>query len=65
MLLELLGVEETIRSRQSMIARDVHAYDIPVQAGFLRRLFGGMLVRVGESIRGSSQTTPLVVATSR
>ena len=68
MLIDLYGMEETNRLRQRNIARDVELYNLKAAPGPLRRLFGSLLVRVGESVRGSaprptSQPTP-VVATS-
>ena len=67
MLLELYGMEETNRLRQSTIAHDVEVYRLKTDPGFMRRVVGSMLVRLGESMRGSTtrqivQPIPVVAA---
>jgi hypothetical protein len=70
MLIDLYGMEEANRLRQATIARDVELYSLKAEPGPVRRLFGSMLVRVGESMRGSvtrptTQPTPVVATTVR
>ena len=70
MLIDLYGIEETNRLRQASIARDVELYSLKAEPGPARRFFGSMLVRIGESVRGSAarpvtQLTPIVATAAR
>lgn len=59
MMLELLEIESQIRGRQSRVAADVQAYHRSAGPGWLRRSLGSLLVRLGESMRGSAQRRPV------
>ncbi|MEJ7838957.1 MAG: hypothetical protein WKF81_09080 [Thermomicrobiales bacterium] len=59
MMLELLEIESQVRGRQSRVAADVQAYHRLVGPGWLRKSLGTLLVRFGESIRGSAQRSPV------
>jgi hypothetical protein len=54
MMLELYGLEESIRSRRESIARDVQAAQ-DARAGVFRRMVGNALVHVGTVVRGTSE----------
>lgn len=54
MMLELLEIETTVRGRQSRVAADVRASFRTSRPGPLRRMLGSLLVRIGESLRGTA-----------
>lgn len=55
MMLELLEIESTVRGRQSRVAAEVRAYNRASMPGPLRRKIGSLLVRLGESLRGTAE----------